>query len=116
MAKTVMIVDDEADVRSTVKAILEKSGYATLAASSGDECLKAIEGGAKPDLILLDIMMPGISVKAVAPKVKDIKVLYFSSVMMTEEEKKDLAGENVMGFVQKPLDIDDFVKKVGSII
>lgn len=116
MVKIVMIVDDEADIRSTVKVVLEKSGYTALTASSGDECLKAIEGGAKPDLILLDIMMPGIPAKEVVSKVGGIKILYFSAVKMTEAERKDLEGANVVGFIQKPLDINNFIKKVGSIV
>ena len=117
MSKTVMIVDDEADVRATVKAVLEKKGYATLSAGSGDECLKSLEGGAKPDLILMDIMMPGTPVKEIIPKIKGIKILYFSSVKMSEEEKKDLESVgNVVGFVQKPFDINDFIEKIKSLI
>jgi two-component system sensor histidine kinase/response regulator len=117
MTKTVMVVDDEADVRSTIKAVLEKQKYEVLTATSGDDCLKSLEGGAKPDLILMDIMMPGTPVKEVISKIKGIKILYFSSVKMSEAEKKDLEKiGNIVGFVQKPLDINKFVEKVKSTI
>lgn len=117
MSKTVMVVDDEADIRSTIKAVLEKKGYSIVTASSGDECLKVLDAGAKPDLILMDIMMPGTPVKEIVPKIKGIKILYFSSVKMSDEEKKDLESVgNVVGFLQKPFDINKFVEKVKSFI
>lgn len=117
MGKVVMVVDDEADIRSTVKAVLEKKGYEVITASSGDDLLKQLEGGAKPELILLDIMMPGTPVKEVVPKIKGIKILYFSSVKMSDEEKKDLEKiGNVVGFMQKPFDINKFVEKIKSLI
>lgn len=113
----IMVVDDEADIRSTVSAVLEKKGYEVVTASSGDDCLKKLEGGEKPDLILLDIMMPGTPVKDVVPKIKGTKILYFSSVKMSDEEKKDLEGiGNIVGFIQKPFDINEFVAKIKSLI
>lgn len=117
MTKTIMVVDDEADIRSTVKTVLEKQGYNVILAFSGDDCLKKLEKGDRPDLILLDIMMPGTPVKDVVSKIKGIKVLYFSAVKMSDEEKRDLekAG-NVVGFMQKPFDINEFIKKVKSLI
>jgi CheY-like chemotaxis protein len=115
--KVVMIVDDEIDVRDTIKMVLEKAGYEVLAASSGDECLKMLENGKKPDLILMDIMMPGTPVKDVVSKIKEIKIMYFSSVRMSDEEKKNLEQtENVVGFIQKPFDINKFIEKVKSVI
>ena len=117
MSKLVMVVDDEADVRSTVKTVLEKKGYEVITASNGDDCLKKLEGGDKPGLILMDIMMPGTPIKEIIPKIKGIKILYFSSVKMSDEEKKGLEKMgNVVGFIQKPFDINEFVKRVKSLI
>jgi len=62
MPKTIMIVDDEADIRETIKTILEREGYNTILAIDGDDCLKKLET-VKPNLILLDIMMPGTPVR-----------------------------------------------------
>ncbi len=117
MSKVIMVVDDDEDTRSTVKTVLEKQGYNVIVAISGQDCLKKLEGGDKPELILMDIMMPGTPVKEIVSKIKDIKILYFSAVKMSDEEKKDLekAG-NVVGFIQKPFDVDEFVKKIKSLI
>ncbi len=116
MSKVIMVVDDEADIRSTVKAVLEKQGYNVIVAFSGEDCLKKLEGGNKPELILMDIMMPGTSVKEVVSKIKDIKILYVSAVKMSGEEKKDLEKvRNVVGFIQKPFDINEFAEKIKSL-
>ena len=73
MAKKIMVVDDEADIRSSVKTILEKEGYEVITAVNGDDCLKKLEKG-KPDLILLDIMMPGTPVREIVKKIKEVKI------------------------------------------
>lgn len=105
-----MIVDDEEDIRSTVKQVLEKEGYEIETAINGDEALKK-DNKFKPDLILMDIMMPGTPVKEVVEKI-DGKVAYLSVVKVTEAEKEDLMGKKVVGFIQKPFDIKELVKKV----
>ena len=116
MAKKIMVVDDEADIRSSVKTILEKEGYEVITAINGDDCLKKLEKG-KPDLILLDIMMPGTPVREVVKKIKNVKISYLSVVRTSEAEKEKLLGQNnIVDFIQKPFDIADLVKRVKKIV
>lgn len=115
MVKTIMVVDDEPDVRSTVKIVLEKNGYNVVPAVNGDDCLEQLKKVA-PDLILMDIMMPGTPVKDVVPKIKNIKVSYLSVVRTSEAEKEELMkSKNVVGFIQKPFDIDILLKRVKEL-
>ena len=115
MTKKILVVDDEADNRTTVKAILEKEGYSVVTANNGDDALKKSESD-KPDLVLMDIMMPGTPVREIVPKIKS-KVAYLSVVRTSEAEKEDLLkSKNVIDFIQKPFDINDLVKKVKKII
>ena len=117
MAKRIMVVDDEKDIRDTVKAVLEKEGYGVVTAVNADDALKKVEGGEKPDLVLMDIMMPGTPVKDVIPKLKGIKVAYLSVVRTSEAEKEDLmASKNIVDFIQKPFDIDTLLKKVKKLV
>jgi len=58
VAGKILIVDDEANIRQLVKFNLEKEGFTTVEAEDGDACLEAVSKG-KPDLIVLDIMLPG---------------------------------------------------------
>ena len=87
-----MVVDDEPDIRSTVKTILTKAGYKVLLAVNGDDCLRQLKNE-KPDLILMDIMMPGTPVREVVGKIKTIKIAYLSVVRVSEAEKKELIGQ-----------------------
>lgn len=114
--KTIMVVDDEADIRQTVKTVLEKNKYKVVTAISGDDCLKKLKTS-KPDLILMDIMMPGTPVRDIIPKIKGIKIAYLSVVRVSEAEKEDLMkSKNIVDFIQKPFDIGTLVKKVKKIV
>jgi CheY-like chemotaxis protein len=116
MAKTIMVVDDTPDVRSTVKAALESGGYKVVTAVNGDDCLKKVNV-TKPALILMDIMMPGTPVREIVPKLGKFKVVYLSVVRTSEAEKEDLMkSKNIKGFIQKPFDVLDLLKKVQKLV
>ena len=115
--KTIMVVDDEADIRSTVKAVLEKNEYKVITAVNADDSLKKVLGGENPDLILMDIMMPGTPVKEIVPKLKKFKIAYLSVVRTSEAEKEDLMkNKNIVDFIQKPFDINELVKRVKKLV
>jgi len=116
MKKTILIVDDEEDIRETVRTIMEKEGYKVLVAVSGDDCLKQLKTE-KPDLILMDIMMPGTPVREVVKKIRGVKIAYLSVVRTSEAEKEELLGQkNVVDFIQKPFDVRDLAKRVKKLV
>jgi len=116
MPKTIMIVDDEEDIRTTVKTILERNGYKVIEAVDGDQCLEKL-AKEKPDLILLDIMMPGTPVKDIVAKITDKKIAFLTVVRTGEAEKEDLLqGKNIVDFIQKPFDVNDLLKRVKKIV
>lgn len=111
-----MVVDDEEDIRETIKTILEREGYNTVLAVNGDDCLKKLET-AKPNLILLDIMMPGTPVRDVVKKIKGTKIMYCSAVRISDAECEQLtSASNVIDFIQKPFDIKELIKKVKKMV
>ena len=116
MAKTIMVVDDEPDNITTVQTVLEANKYRVISAVNGDDCLNKIKKGEKPDLILMDIMMPGTPVREVVKKIKNIKIAFLSVVRTSEAEKEELLGQkNIVGFIQKPFDINELLEKVKKI-
>ena len=116
MQKRIMIVDDEPDIRDSIKTILETNGYIVATAIDGDDCLEKINK-VKPDLILLDIMMPGTPVEEVIKKISDIKIAFMSVVRISEARKKGLfIQENIVDFLQKPFNVSDLVNRVGLIL
>lgn len=68
----ILVVDDERDVVTLIKFILEKDGHSVAEAYNGEQALeKARGGGAKPDLIILDVMMPVMDGYTAAVKLRD---------------------------------------------
>ncbi|MDH7507146.1 MAG: response regulator [Candidatus Thermoplasmatota archaeon] len=116
MQKTILVVDDEQDIRDSVKLILEKNGYKVESAVDGDDCLKKVSK-LKPDLILLDIMMPGLPIDEVIKKIKDIKIAFMSVVRISEARKKGLCKQdNIVDFFQKPFNVSDLIDRVRLIL
>lgn len=118
--KEIMIVDDNEDIRTTLQFVLEEEGFETIVAENGDDCLKKLdEQSEKPDLILMDIMMPGTPVSQVVDKIEDIKIIYLSAVgVSTEDKEKMLENDKILNFIEKPFDEEKLIayikKKVGE--
>jgi CheY-like chemotaxis protein len=115
--KTIMVVDDEPDNITIVKNILEANNYNVISAVNGDNCLKKLKSREKPDLILMDIMMPGTPVSQIIPQIKEFKIVYLTVVRISEAKKQGLLGQkNVVDFIQKPFDINELLEKVKKIV
>lgn len=113
--KRILVVDDEADIRSTVKTVLEKSGYRVETAQNGDECIEKTKTG-KYDLILLDIMMPGTPVKDVINHITTIPIAFLSVVRTSDEEKRILLQQpNIKAFIAKPFEIQELIAQVKKL-
>ena len=116
MAKTILVVDDEPDIRQSVKTILELNGYKVVTAIDGDDCLKKVPN-VHPDLILLDIMMPGTPVDKVVKQIKDIKIAFMSVVRISDARKRGLCTQaNIVDFFQKPFNVSDLIDRVELIL
>ena len=128
MAKRIMIIDDEKDVRLYLKTLFEKNGYETETAQDGDEGYPKTVAY-KPDLITLDILMPkesGISMYTHLKQdsfLKRIPVVIISGV--EQEGKFDfrsyVADESIPvpdPFMEKPIDMDEFLAalETGQVI
>lgn len=116
MPKTILVVDDEPDIRQSVKQILEVNGYTVLTAVDGDDCLKKLNE-ITPDLILLDIMMPGTPVGEVVKQIKNIKIAFMSVVRISDARKRGLCiQDNIVDFFQKPFNVSDLIDRVELIL
>jgi DNA-binding response OmpR family regulator len=116
MVKKILVVDDEPDIRESVKIILEKNGFKVITAVNGDDGLAKWKKE-KPDLVLLDIMMPGTPVREIVPQMKGAKVVYLSVVRTSEAEKEELMeSKNIVDFIQKPFDVDELVKRIKKLV
>lgn len=106
-AKTVMIVDDEPGVLNLIARILEANNYRTIKAKDGWECMEKLKEEV-PDVILLDIMMPGLTTNEILSRIEqdgrlsDIKIIVLSAVHLPEAEEKGLLKrKQVVDFIEK---------------
>jgi two-component system alkaline phosphatase synthesis response regulator PhoP len=120
MSKKILIVDDEPDILDILKYILEKEGYSVKKARNGEEAIdRAIEE--KPDLILLDIMMPkkdGIEVcreLRANKKFNDTIIVFLTA---RNEEYSEVAGFDVGAddFVVKPIKPRSLISRIKSLL
>ena len=114
--KIIMVVDDNEDLRKIIKRILDKEGYETIIASNGNDCLNKIKV-VKPDLILLDIMMPGMPVADLIKQIQDIKIAYLSAVGISQSDKETMMQQkNIIDFIQKPFETQDLIAKIKVMV
>lgn len=116
----VLLVDDDDRMRELVRLELEREGYDVQEAASADEGLAAIEER-KPDLVLLDVMMPHVDGWEMLRRIQErygagaIPVLMFSG-QVDEAGKRQAASSGARGFVGKGFDLDELVEQAKSIL
>ncbi len=117
---TILIVDDEDIIRQLGADILEDVGYKIILASRGEEAIRLYQQqGQDIDLVVLDVVMPGMGGKETFRKLKEInpkiKVL-LSSGYSTDGEVGEILKEGVEGMVQKPYKDEELIEKVKEIL
>lgn len=112
--KKVLLCDDDEGIVSVMKIMLEMAGYEVAALSSGKAILKKM-AFYKPDLVLLDIWMPGIDGKEITrllkrdKNFKDIPVIMVSALNDTRKIALEIGAD---GFLPKPFDMSNFLTLV----
>ena len=117
--KKIMVVDNEPDIVDLTRTVLELGGYTVVPSYSGEEALRKLEKE-KIDLILLDIMMPGMSgwdvFNRIKKKSKDIKVAFMSVLEISEKRKQVLLDEGLADYIMKPFDKETLLQRVDKIL
>ena len=120
MSKKILIADDEPSIVAAVEFLLKRGGYEVRVARSGDEALELIEAS-PPDLVLLDVMMPGRSGYEVCkrlrerPEWKDVKIIMLSAKGRDAEVSRGLSlGADV--YITKPFSTRDLMAKIHGLL
>lgn len=112
---TILIVEDDFDVRESLSEALRDEGYAVECAVDGEQALDWLRNGGRPGLILLDLMMPRMSgsefrlVQKVDPKLQHLPVVLLSADGAMEEKAKLLQTQ---GAIRKPIDLEQLLKVI----
>lgn len=118
--KTILIADDDSDTVSLIMKALQPLGYEMIGAGSGQEALEKVEQ-CRPDLLLLDVLMPQGHGFAVCKSLRDrpefaqMKILFLTSkAYPADREQALLLGAD--GFINKPFNIEDLQKTVAALL
>lgn len=116
--KKVLIVDDEPDTLELVKLVLESGGFKTVLAASGKEALNELEAS-KPDLVLLDIMMPDMDGWEVFRKIKEKNAKMPIAILTAKAQNFDrLLGLHVLkadDYIIKPFGKNELISRVRKL-
>jgi len=122
MKKTLLIVDDTPDITFTIKKLFEDvSGeYKVVISDSGEDCLKLIKEDFTPDVIILDIMLPGIDGWKTFEEIKKNKKWSKIPIIILTACSDDYtrgAGRHIGDdFIEKPFEFEDLKNKVEQAI
>ncbi len=108
--KTIAIIDDDIHIGNMLEEILQKEGYGVLRAYSGTEALMLLSAKT-PDLVLLDLMLPGLSGEQILPKIKNIPVIVVSA-KIDVDNKVDLLLGGASDYVTKPFNTKELLARI----
>jgi len=115
--KSVLIIDDGADLLEVQKDFLEIEGFEVFTAQSGTEAFKVLNEINKPDLILLDVQMDEMSGPDFLRMLEEKKPEIVNSVpVVFLSGMEDMPQGRVVGFIRKPFDIDKYLEDVHQFI
>ena len=120
MAKEILIVDDEPGIVIPIQFLMKQQGYNVIAAENGEDALDIIRKY-NPDLVLLDIMLPGIDgyqvceIVRLDPKYRTTKIIFLTAI----GREVEMARGMVLGadaFITKPFSNTELVEKVNGLL
>lgn len=108
--KKILIVDDDLNIGNMLEEVLTAEGYAVLRAYSGTEAVMLLSSKT-PDLVLLDLMLPGLSGEEVLPKIKRIPVIVVSAKVGIDDKVSLLLG-GAADYITKPFDMKELLARI----
>jgi len=115
----ILVVEDERHLAAGIKYNLEAEGYGVTTVGDGREALRLVEANRDVDLVILDLMLPGMSGYAVCEALRaddrDVPVLILSSRTLAEDRTRgfDVGADQ---YLTKPFDLDEFLSRVRNLL
>jgi DNA-binding response OmpR family regulator len=114
--KKVMVVDDEPDIAKALKIVFEFKGYEVMIAGDSEQCLKLLDEGFFPELIMLDVMLPGMNGYDLCRKLKNDEKYKKIKIIIVSAKSQDFDIKEGMrcgadDYVIKPFDNDDVLTR-----
>jgi DNA-binding response OmpR family regulator len=106
----ILIIDDDSHINDMLSEALQNEGYTVSRAYSGTEAAMLLSG-LRPDLILLDLMLPGLSGEELLPTIKDIPVIVISA-KCDISDKVEMLTTGASDYITKPFDIRELLARI----
>lgn len=111
--RTILVVDDDADIQETLRLVLEDEGFVVLLAGNGREALDILEGGLRPCVVLVDLMMPIMNGWELIDRIRHSATLSQLTVVVVSAAGESLAvPEGVRETLRKPVRLDRLIEVV----
>lgn len=107
---TIAIIDDDIYIGNLLEELLQKEGYLVLRAYSGTEALLLLSRH-RPDLVLLDLMLPGLSGEELLPRIREIPTIVVSAKVDVQDKVKLLLG-GAVDYITKPFSTDELLARI----
>ena len=108
--KTIAVIDDDVHIGNLLEEILTGAGYGVLRAYSGTEAVLLLDR-CRPDLVLLDLMLPGMSGEAVLPRIRNVPVIALSAKADVQDKVRLLLG-GAVDYITKPFDTEELLARI----
>ena len=108
--KKILVVEDDIDIHNLLKNILEEERYKVISAYSGTEAVLLIEKN-DIDLILLDLMLPGLIGEEIVKKVTNIPIIVISA-KVSSEDKVNVLSNGANDYITKPFDTNELLARI----
>ncbi len=113
--RRVMVVEDDEGIRDALCDLLAAEGYEVVPAFNGADALERLRSGVRPDVILLDLMMPVMDGWAFrAEQRRDPALAEIPVVVITASRNADVASLEPRAFLRKPIDFDELLKAIDA--
>ena len=110
MPKKILVIEDEESIRNIIRVFLEDAGYTVFVAGDGLEGVNKFHEKS-PDLVLLDLMLPGLNGEELLPRIKDIPVIVVSAKTAVES-KVSLLLNGACDYLTKPFHTDELLARI----
>lgn len=108
--KHILMIDDDIHINDMLEKVLTQAGYQVSHAYSGTEALLFLQNNT-PDLILLDLMLPGLTGEEILPRISDIPVIVMSA-KVDVKDKVTLLLNGAVDYITKPFDIEELLARI----
>lgn len=119
--KKILVVDDEPSIRKLLKVALTNRGFEVLEAEDGLQAVGVVTAE-KPDLVVLDVMMPGLTGHQVhdrlrqRPETKALPILFLSAAGTFEEQHREIAADPYSDYLPKPFKPSEVAEHISAML